>query len=129
LLNWAAAEADVIHLKFGQPIANVTSIRAGVTPDFAAHKIVGIVTFPSFHTAAALIYCYAFRHTGVLGRAIWLLNAVMLIAIPFLGNHYLIDVIAGAMIALIAIGVVRAVGEIGAGDRELTRYRPRRLPS
>ena len=38
-----------------------------------------------------------------------ILNAIMLIAIPFAGHHYLIDVIAGASVALLSIMTVQSV--------------------
>ena len=43
----------------------------------------------------------------MVGWTVGALNAVMLIAIPPIGGHYLVDMLAGALIAGLAIVVVR----------------------
>ena len=73
----------------------------------------GIVTMPSYHTVMAVLLTYAFRGTGLVGYGIATLNAVMLISIPPIGGHYLVDVIAGAALALGAIAVQRATTRRG----------------
>ena len=74
--------------------------------DFALAKMTGVVSFPSFHTAMALAYAYAFRKTGIIGWAIAGLNLVMLAAVPWFGGHYLVDMIAGAATMLLALGLI-----------------------
>jgi len=66
------------------------------------------VSFPSFHTTMALVYIYGFRRAGVIGWLVGALNALMLVAIPFFGGHYLVDMIAGAGVMLASLGVVKA---------------------
>ena len=80
-------------------------IRSGISPEI--HKIRGIVTFPSFQTVSAIVYAYGFRKSGRWGIAIFLLNIVMLLSIPAFGDHYLVDMLAGAVVFLISITVVR----------------------
>jgi hypothetical protein len=66
----------------------------------------GIVTFPSFHAAAAVIYIWAL---GPVRFARWLgllVNSAMLVATPIGGGHFLADVIAG--IAVVVLSVVFA---------------------
>jgi hypothetical protein len=56
----------------------------------------------------AVLLTYAFRRTGLLGYGIATLNVVMLLSIPPIGGHYLVDVLAGGALALGAIAVQRA---------------------
>ena len=60
----------------------------------------GLVTFPSFHTVCAILLLLAFRPIPYLRWASTALNGLMLLAIPVEGSHYLVDVIAGAAVAL-----------------------------
>jgi hypothetical protein len=69
----------------------------------------GIVAMPSYHTVLAVLFTYAFRGTGLLGYGIAVLNVAMLFSIPPVGGHYLVDVLAGAMLAFGAIAVQQAV--------------------
>ena len=68
----------------------------------------GIVTMPSYHTVMAVLFTYAFRGTGLIGYGIATLNLVMLLSIPPIGGHYLVDMLAGGALALGAIAVQRA---------------------
>jgi len=63
---------------------------------------------PSYHTAMAVLFTYAFRRTGLVGYGIATLNVVMLLSIPPIGGHYLVDLLAGGALALGAIAVQRA---------------------
>jgi hypothetical protein len=75
---------------------------------------VGLISFPSFHAATAVIYTWAVWRTPVM-RWIWLpLNAAMLIATPVHGSHYLVDVFAGAVVAWVGIAMSRWVLDVGA---------------
>jgi hypothetical protein len=78
-------------------------LRAGVDLHFALQDLTGVISFPSFHTTMALVYAYAFRQSGVIGHLALALNLTMLVGIPFIGGHYLVDMIAGAAVAVVAI--------------------------
>jgi hypothetical protein len=67
----------------------------------------GIVAFPSFHAGAAILFSYAMRGSGRLFRVASITNALMLLAIPIIGDHYLIDVIAGVLLASALIILMR----------------------
>ena len=58
-----------------------------------------VLATPSYHTVLAVLFTYAFRGTGLLGCGIAALNVAMLISIPSIGGHYLVDVLAGAPLA------------------------------
>lgn len=63
----------------------------------------GIVGFPSFHAAAAILNCFAMRRARNLKYCFLALNALMLAATPLFGGHYLADIFAGILIAAASI--------------------------
>ncbi len=93
--------------RLGAFIPVMEQLRAGTDLHFVIGRLTGIVTFPSFHTTMALVYVYGFRDTGIIGRAMLAFNAAMLLTIPFIGGHHFVDMLAGAIVALGAIALVR----------------------
>lgn len=89
-------------------LRDVLALRAGGPWHFELLAMEGIITMPSYHTAMAVLLTYAFRRTGLVGYGITTLNLVMLLSIPPIGGHYLVDVFAGGALALGAIVVWRA---------------------
>lgn len=67
----------------------------------------GLVSAPSFHTASAVLYIAAAWPFRRLRWPLILLNVAMLLSTPVEGTHYLSDMIAGALVALVAIVAVR----------------------
>ena len=51
----------------------------------------------------AVLFTYAFRGTGLVGLGIAGLNALMLLAIPPIGGHYLTDMIVGGAIVVLFV--------------------------
>lgn len=88
--------------------AILVTIRSGAMPKFALGQMAGIIAFPSFHTVAAIFLVYVHRPPLRSFIPIAILNAVMLVAIPFAGHHYLVDVISGAGVAVMSILIVRS---------------------
>src|SRR4029077_11707104 len=88
-------------------LAVFVTLRDGTLSKFALLDMTGIVTFPSFHTALAILLIYVHRPPLRSFVPVLILNVVMLVAIPFAGHHYLVDMIAGAGVAAISIGFVR----------------------
>jgi hypothetical protein len=72
----------------------------------------GIVTFPSFHAASAVLYAWALWPLRWARPPVVVVNAIMLAATPLNGGHYLVDVIAGVAIAAAAIAAARWVGRL-----------------
>ncbi len=66
----------------------------------------GLVTFPSFHAALAIVLIYAAWPIRWLKAIAIPLNILVLFATPVDGGHWLIDVIGGVVIALIVIAVI-----------------------
>ena len=89
-------------------LRDLLALRAGGPWHFELSAMQGIVTMPSYHTVMAVLFTYAFRRTGLVGYGIATLNLVMLLSIPPIGGHYLVDMLAGGALALGAIAVQRA---------------------
>jgi len=74
---------------------------------FAAATLTGVICFPSYHTVLALTCPYALRRTGIFFWIFAPLNFLMLFTIPFFGGHYLTDMIAGAGVFALALGIMK----------------------
>ena len=64
---------------------------------------IGIVTFPSFHTAVAAGLIYAARAYKPTTYILIPLNIMMILSTPYVGGHWLTDVIGGIIIAYMGI--------------------------
>ncbi len=72
----------------------------------------GIVTFPSFHAASAILYVWALWPVRWMRPVVLVINAAMLAATPLNGGHYFVDVIAGVGIAVLSIVAARRIGRL-----------------
>ena len=87
--------------------AVLVTIRNGSLTRFALADMTGIVAFPSFHTVLAILLVYVHRPPLRSFVPVAILNAIMLVAIPFAGHHYLVDMIAGAAVVAVSIVIVQ----------------------
>ncbi len=69
----------------------------------------GLVSAPSFHTASAILYVAAAWPFRRLRWPLLVINIAMLLSTPVEGTHYLTDMIAGALVAIAALGIVAEV--------------------
>ncbi len=83
------------------------SVRSGTVYKLGANTITGIVTFPSFHAAAAVLLGYGYMAVNWLRWPMLALNVGLFVSSIVIGGHYLVDVLAGGLIAVIAIVIVR----------------------
>lgn len=70
---------------------------------------VGLINFPSFHAAMAVLFTAAYLG---MPRFFWpaaMLNSVMLLSIPYTGDHYLVDIPPGMAIAALAVVIARRI--------------------
>lgn len=86
-------------------VPHLLALRDGGMTEFK--DLQGIVTMPSYHTAQAILFMYVFRGQRRLFPWIVALNSLMLLSTPSMGGHYLVDMLAGAVVAAIAIASVR----------------------
>lgn len=92
--------------KFAQVIG---AIRDGGERTINDSLIAGLVSFPSFHTAAAIIFAWALWPVRLVRYPALILNAMVIVASLIFGAHYLVDLIGGALIAALAIWLCNRV--------------------
>lgn len=84
------------HLPNAPHVPALLALRAGKVLDGFPQ---GLVSFPSYHAAVAILLTAAFRRHAWLFPAACLLNGFMVISTLSTGGHYLVDVLAGACVA------------------------------
>jgi PAP2 superfamily len=82
-------------------------IRDGALRVLNISKIGGIITFPSFHAAAAILALWACWSVWWIRPLALITNIGMLMVTPLVGGHYFVDVIAGVALAALAIATVK----------------------
>jgi membrane-associated phospholipid phosphatase len=88
---------------------DIPALRDGSLRELKLFKLAGVVSFPSFHAASALIYAWALWPVRGVGVFLAALSVVMLVATPVIGAHYFVDVLGGIAVAVAAIMVAHAV--------------------
>ncbi|MHB8381655.1 MAG: phosphatase PAP2 family protein, partial [Candidatus Binataceae bacterium] len=81
--------------------AVLIALRAGSVSHFAFNHIEGIIAIPSFHAAVAILLIYAHRPPLKSFYPMLALNVLMIVSTPSQGNHYLVDVLAGIVVAVL----------------------------
>jgi len=103
--------------------------QAGLIPALRAHQVHivdlahlrGLVSAPSFHTAAAVLFIHTAWRSRDLRWPVLALNIAMLLATPVEGTHYLTDMILGAVVAVVAILAVAPLFGDRAGRQSNTQ--------
>ncbi len=88
---------------------DIPALRDGSLRSLELFKLAGIVSFPSFHAASALLYAWALWPVRGFGQFVSTLCAMMLVATPVVGAHYFIDVLGGMAVAAAAIWISRRI--------------------
>lgn len=104
-LHFGVTPQDIPHFDVDFPWTTgdtITAIRDGSLRDLAK-AMTGLVSFPSFHFAAAVLFAWAILPVRWLRVPIVLLNIAMGFATIIIGSHYLVDLFAGAVVAALAI--------------------------
>ncbi|PZN99827.1 MAG: hypothetical protein DCF30_10895 [Hyphomicrobiales bacterium] len=107
--------AAFIHLR------DLLALHAGEPFVFDTTRTQGIITFPSYHAALALILLFAGWSHPLLRWPFFVLNIGMIVATPIDGGHYFVDVLGGLAIACMAQVVARSL----LAPRLAERYDPR----
>jgi membrane-associated phospholipid phosphatase len=90
---------------------DIPALREGSLRHLELFHLAGIISFPSFHTASAILYAWAFFPVRGWGPTALVLNTLMIISTPVIGAHYLIDVIAGIALAAASIAFAKWLSE------------------
>lgn len=99
-------------------------VRDGALRSLSADTLEGIITFPSFHAAAAVLLAWGFWHLSYVRWPALALNLAMLASTPFVGGHYLVDVAAGCVIAILTL-IVATKWQRGTTDTRSRRDQAR----
>jgi membrane-associated phospholipid phosphatase len=79
------------------------SLRNGTLTWIKLHQSEGLIQFPSFHSAMAVVLVYAYWGFRWLRLPALGLNSLMAAATPIIGGHFLIDTLIGLLIGVLAI--------------------------
>ena len=88
---------------YGGQARDIPMLRDGTLRALKIAELGGILTFPSFHAATAILSLWSLWSIWWLRPALLMLNAGMLVATPLVGGHYFVDVIAGVAVAALTI--------------------------
>lgn len=103
---YAVESAEHPHIRLvlqKEWVPHVLALRAGAPVNLDAGEFFGLITFPSFHTAVAIMAAWALwsvpsaRWIGVV------VNAGLVLFTPLHGSHHVADVFAGAALAVVAL--------------------------
>ena len=100
-------------------------MRDGSLRHLELFKITGIVSFPSFHAASAVLYIWALSPVRYVGGAAVILNLLMMASTPVISTSCMIDVFGGVALAVIGIWLAKYLPTWCPRRR---RHRPRRKP-
>ena len=106
--HFGLAATDVPAMRDPTPwhqAAVLAELRAGTLLHIGFVDLDGIVTFPSFHAAAAVLLAWAASSMRAIRWPAILLNGAMLMSAIPIGGHYLIDIVAGCVVAVIGISL------------------------
>jgi membrane-associated phospholipid phosphatase len=107
------AESAWVWYHSDQPVApgpwhDFLAMRNGRLTVLDLQQLRGLVTFPSFHVAMAVMLARAAQGTRFALFSM-VLNVLMIVSTPSEGGHYLADVIGGIAVAVAAIIAARRV--------------------
>ena len=74
---------------------------------FNVAEFQGIIVLPSYHTVLGVLFVWAHRGFRWSFPSFLVLNVAMMASVPSEGGHYLVDMLAGLVVALIAVVAAR----------------------
>jgi membrane-associated phospholipid phosphatase len=110
---------DALYARLGQPgksfLSDFLALRQGRLATFDLSKLEGIVTFPSFHCILAILTAWALAPVRWVGVVAVLLNVLVILSTVPQGGHYIADILAGSLIASLAIQAWTTSAPVRAG--------------
>jgi hypothetical protein len=100
---------ETLRFPGAQHIEHVNALRSGAMREISLVNTLGIISYPSFHAACALLCTWAWRSVRVVVVPLAVVNIAMAISAIPEGAHYAIDVVAGLGIAALVIGLARVI--------------------
>jgi membrane-associated phospholipid phosphatase len=102
-LNVSPSSFPSVNTLYAAQLRDILALREGSLRHLELYKLAGIVSFPSFHAASAVLYMWALWPVRSIGGIAVALNMLMIAATPVIGAHYMIDIIGGVVLAAISI--------------------------
>jgi len=101
------------------PARTLDALRSGAMKTISLGNLEGLISFPSFHTIAAILYIWALWPVRTLRWIAIPLNVALISTTPICGAHYIVDVIAGLCIAPATVILSRLVVQ---GTKDASRH-------
>jgi PAP2 superfamily len=98
-------------------------VRDGSLRILSPATLGGIISFPSFHAAAAVLSLWALWSVWWMRPLALIANVSMLVATPLGGGHYFVDVFAGIFLAVSAISLARLIGNLSVRATSISTMR------
>jgi hypothetical protein len=90
-------------------------VRSGALRAVDARAMVGLIQFPSYHAALAVLLGLAFSSTPRwIAMPVWVLEGSITISAPIMGGHYGTDILAGILLALVVHFSLRKIMRFSA---------------
>jgi membrane-associated phospholipid phosphatase len=99
----AAHFPEISTVVYAGQLRDILALRDDSLHELRLFFLSGIVSFPSFHAASAVLYMWALWPVRGLGGIAAALNLLMIAATPVIGAHYIIDVAGGIAVAATSI--------------------------
>lgn len=112
--GYANIDPDTFHhlRLFWNFAGHLEALRSGALRAIPLNDIRGIVSFPSYHTAAAVLAVWAVWPARTIRWPMLVLNALMAASAPIEGAHYFVDIIGGALVGTGSVMAAAAVGRL-----------------
>ncbi|WP_280704192.1 phosphatase PAP2 family protein [Bradyrhizobium sp. BR13661] len=104
----AAQLPDINTAAYAGQLRDILALRDDSLHQLQLFTLSGIVSFPSFHAASAVLYIWALWPVRRIGGIVATLNLLMIAATPVIGAHYIIDVAGGVALAAGSIWAAKA---------------------
>jgi hypothetical protein len=116
LAIWPSACAPVFYgfeptIDTTRAIAQIKGFHDGTMTVVRFDDLDGLVSFPSFHVAGALLVTWAFRGRRWMFVPLVVLNAGLILSTVITGEHYVIDVLAAVPLVAASIAAYRWGGQ------------------
>jgi PAP2 superfamily len=111
-LQISDAEISAFHhltLSSQDWIGKLIQIRRGDIANLQNLNGNGLIAFPSFHCTAALLFVWSTWTIRWLRVPMMAISLALLVATPIFGGHYISDMIAGAVVMVVSVGIARSL--------------------
>jgi membrane-associated phospholipid phosphatase len=86
-------------------VSQMADLRNGTLRNINPSDYAGLVQFPSWHATLAILCAYVAMPLRIFKIPLLVLNILIILSTPTVGGHYFIDIVAGIILAPLAIGL------------------------